>query len=267
VAAVKNINIVMVRMLILKISLITVCFFFFLGCSKSVNPDEVISKDGLVYNKANQQLYSGYVRAFYPEGKLQSVKEYQNGLQQGYYMRFYPNGQMSLKMIYTHGEPLNGYKMYYDNGAIKTIRTDSAEYEFIYRYYKEGPLYMIQHLKNNLLDGTSIQYYKDGSLYVSSNYSNDRKNGHFVTFHSNHQKNAECTFINDTLEGSLKEWSEKGLLLSEEYYNRGKHCGIWKYYYSSGKIRAQITFKPDGTVKGKIEYAEDGSIIDKFSSE
>ncbi len=257
----------MVPMSISKISLFICIIFLLAGCNKSVNPDDIVVNEGIAFYKKNHQRFSGYVRSYYPEGKLMSVKEYKKGEPNGYYLRFYKNGQLSLKMMYSQGEPINGYQLYYDNGNLKSCRTDSAEYQFIRRYYLDGKLSMLQHKKNGLLHGTSIQYYHNGSIHVYSNYQNDKKEGRLIIYHPNHAIKNECTYINDTIHGSLKEWNDKGVLLMEEYYEHGKHTGTWKYYYPSGKINAVITFKPNGTVKEKTEYAEDGKILDKFSSQ
>lgn len=264
--AAKNSNIAMEKTLqwinILIISLFTT------SCFHSYKPDDIeVSNEGITILKKNLTPLNGYIRTYYENGIQQSVKEYHNGLLNGYYLRFYPNGALSLKTIHKNGSPIKGYVQYYENGTIKAKRIDSADYQTIYRYYKDGNIFMKQELRNLLLNGKSIQYFKNGSIFVETNYKNDKKNGRFIMYHKNEKINAKAFFINDSIDGSLKSWDDKGQLLTEEYYKRGKNIGTWKYYYPNGVIRVQIKFNENGTVKEKIEYSEEGHIIDKFSTE
>lgn len=261
----KNTNIAMEKILFkIKFSII---LFFFTACTSSYSPQDIELNDTIVIEKKTKTPINGYIRSYYANGMLKSVKEYKNGIKNGYFLRFYPNGQMSLKMKYIDDKPENGYIQYFENGIIKAKRVDSAEYQNIYRYYKNGKLYMRQTLKKLLLDGWSVQYTKEGGILAKTFYKDDKKNGPFLMLFKNGQKQIEAVFVNDSIDGPLKTWSEKGVLLSEEYYIHGKHTGVWKYYYPSGKLQSQITFKKNGTVKEKIDYTEDGKIIDKFSTE
>lgn len=76
---------------------------------------------------------------------------------------------------------------------------------------------------------------------------------------------AECNFVNDSIDGLFKTWTEEGFY-GEEYFKMGKRTGIWKYYYPSGKLQSIVSFHNNGLVKERIEYDEQGNIIGKFTS-
>lgn len=259
----KNTNIAMVVIYRL-ISLFFVLIVVFSSCSRSYSPEEVTFKNDTLYLFETNTPFSGYIRTYYDNGKQKSVKEYKNGLAHGYYLRFYPSGKLSLKMEYSNGKPLY-FIQYYENSNIKAKQFDSVGLQWIFRYNEKGNLIQKETLKNGLLNGTSYQYYDDGKIYIQTQYVNGKKNGLFKMFFANGKPKAECYFVNDSINGIFKVWTEDGFY-GEEYFENGKRAGVWRYYYPNKKIKAEVYFTDKGTVKERIEYDENGKIIDKFVS-
>jgi antitoxin component YwqK of YwqJK toxin-antitoxin module len=258
----KNISIAMERMLPSIKWLFALLVFY--SCSRSFLPEEVVISNDTVYIKETKKPLTGFVRTYYANQKPKSVKTYKNGIANGYYLRFYPNGKFSLVMNYVDGKP-SGFEQYYENGNIKAKTIDSAEVQFVLRYYENGALQQKERLKNKLLEGPSYTYYSNGNIESIIYYKKGKKHGPFRLYYSTKKLKTECNFVNDSIDGLFKTWTEDGFY-GEEYFKMGKRVGVWKYYYPSGKIQSTVTFHDNGLVKERIEYDERGNIIGKFTS-
>lgn len=235
-----------------------------LSCSRSFSPEEVLVSNDTVYVKETKQPLTGFVRTYYENDKPKSVKTYKNGIAHGYYLRFYPNGRFSLLMNYVDGQP-TGFEQYHENGTIKAKTVDSFDVQFVLRYNENGVLLQKERLKNKLLEGPSYSYYDDGSIESIVYYKNGKKHGLFRLYYRTKKLKAECIFVNDSIDGLFKTWTEDGFY-GEEYFKMGKRVGVWKYYYPSGKLQSTVSFHDNGLVKERIEYDEQGNIIGKFTS-
>jgi antitoxin component YwqK of YwqJK toxin-antitoxin module len=263
VEVVKNINIAMERIFRL-ISIFITIYIISSSCSSSYKPEDVFQNNDTLYLLETKKPFSGYIRTFYENGKLKSVKEYKNGFPDGYYLRFYPNGKMSLKMEYLNGKPLY-FIQYYENSKIKAKQFDSAGYRWIFRYFENGKVLRKESLKNGLLNGIIFQYHENGNVEMKITYKDGKRNGSFKMYFPNGKLKAECNYVNDSIDGVFKIWTEDGYY-GEETFKNGKRYGVWKYYYPSGKIKTEVFISDIGTVKERIEYDENGKIIDKFTS-
>ncbi len=236
----------------------------FLSCSRSFLPEEIIVSNDSVYTKASKKPLTGFLRTYYNDRKLKSVKTYKNGIAHGYYLRFYPNGRLSLKMFYVQGKP-TGFEQYYENGKMKARTIDSADIQYVLRYNENGVLQQKERLKNKLLEGPSYRYYDDGSIESIVYYKEGKKHGPFRLYYKTKKLKAECNFVNDSIDGLFKTWTEDGFY-GEEYFKMGKRIGVWKYYYPGGKLHSIVSFHNNGLVKERIEFDEQGNIIGKYTS-
>ncbi len=246
------------------ISIFFLIGILFYSCSSSYLPEDVLQKNDTFYLINSKAPLTGYIRTYYDNGKLKSVKRYKNGIPDGYYLRFYPNSKMSLKMEYSNGKPLY-FVQYYENAKIKAKQVDSAGYKWIFRYFENGKIMRIECLKNGLLNGIVYQYYENGNVQLKVSYKDGKKHGLFQMFFQNGNIKAECNYLNDSINGIFKTWTEDGFY-AEETFKNGKRFGVWKYYFPSGKIKAEVVISDYGTVKERVEYNEEGKIIDKFVS-
>jgi antitoxin component YwqK of YwqJK toxin-antitoxin module len=260
VEAVKNISIAMAK-IFKKIFFI---ILIIVACDSSYKPSEVFERNDSVFVLKSGKPLTGYVRTFYENNKLKSVKEYKNGVKHGYYLRFYPNGKMSLKMKYFENKPLY-YTQYYENGKIKAQSIDSADYKIVIRYYDNGAVFSKETVKNGLLNGKVYHFHENGKIKAIITYKNGKKNGVLKLFYPDGKLNVICNYVNDSLDGLFKSWSKEGYY-GEEYFKKGKRVGVWKYYYPDGKIKAKVIIDDNGIVKQRIEYDSKGNIVDVFTS-
>ena len=63
-----------------------------------------------------------------------------------------------------------------------------------------------------------------------------------VSFYSNGQKEYAAEYLNGKLDGTSRQWSEDGTLISESEYSNDKLHGIWKKYYANEKMMYEAIF-------------------------
>lgn len=101
------------------------CFLvlFILACTREIPIQEVRVKQGVVYQKGDEDPYSGFIVGKGSEGyrnqKCQFKKQYKDGVLNGRSKFFYPNGKLESIEPYKNGELHGIVTRYYDNGKIR----------------------------------------------------------------------------------------------------------------------------------------------------
>lgn len=123
-------------------------------------------------------------------------------------------------------------------------------------------------------NGVWVLYYNDGMTpKTKGTYVNNRPNGSFIKFFPNGKVREVGTFDKRFYVDSLKRYNEDGILVYEGKHNQtGGESGTIKYYYDNGKPEFvynadngvpkgdAIRYWPNGDIKEKIVYSEDGKI-------
>ncbi len=99
-----------------KILLITLLLI--VGCSKPINDETLIEKDGLKYHPDTKELYSGKVFKNRMGGKAEFEGSYKNGKREGKWTEWYKNGLKEYECTYKDGE-LISEKEWNEDGSIK----------------------------------------------------------------------------------------------------------------------------------------------------
>ncbi len=240
---------------------------------------------------------NGYVKIYFPNGKLSSEGIMVNGKPDGYWKTYYVNsviksegnrknhlldsvwvfysevGDTLEKINYVMGKK-NGYSYKYSSleqkntGKKNIVKSkelyvnDSKEGLSFY-YYPEGSIHEIINYKNNKRNGNGKEYDKQGvpiTLYVFYNdYITDKQN------------------INRTVNGSKvgiwKDFYEDGKLKTEKEYKSDQLSGYNKDYDKVGKLTLNLLYR-DGKlvdrpkqdsldIDEKIDYDSSGKIIKK----
>lgn len=74
--------------------------------------------------------------------------------------------------------------------------------------------------------------------------------------------NVRKTFftLNGKLEGKCIEWHDNGLIRCEEYYKDGLLEGLYKWYYSNGRLGELFNYKQDQLHGSTKRWNEDGTL-------
>ena len=74
------------------------------GCSKLINDETLIDKDGLKYHPDTNELYSGKVFKNRMGGKKEFEGSYKDGKKNGLWTDYHENGQKSSEITYKNGK-------------------------------------------------------------------------------------------------------------------------------------------------------------------
>ena len=97
--------------------LLLIALLLIVGCSKPINDETLIEKDGLKYHPETKELFSGEVFSLYVGGKKEFEGSYKDGIMLSKMeWDWYENEQKKRKKTYKNGK-LNGlYTEWYENG-------------------------------------------------------------------------------------------------------------------------------------------------------
>lgn len=195
------------------------------------------------------------------EGVLVAIEEYRynnlvsrkavnrydkNNQKTGNWVEVFDNGKVKSEINYVSGLPNGSYKEFsptgkllkvekFENGVVvasaekpKYDTLESANLRVDKDYYSNGNLKTLKIYKDSIPFGTHIYYNEDGSISNAISYDEfGIKNGEGLV---------------DTL---------------------SKKQGIWKHFYTDGKLSSKGEYKDDKKIKEWVWYFESGEILQK----
>ena len=224
-----------------RLLLIVLPLLLIVGCSKPLDDDTLLDRNGIKYEQNKQEPYNGRVFSLHPSGKKKLDGNYKNGKKIGVWTIFYDNDKNNKfkENIYENGK-LSGLVEWYDNGHKK--------YEgSIDKYGKKL--------------GHWIKWYENGEKFSQANYINERLDSTYIEWYENGQKRLETNYLNGMLDGPYSEWYINGQKKTEKVYkNNGvSGGGDWIEWYDNGQKSLEIE-------KGYLNYEEGGSYIEWHKS-
>lgn len=103
------------------IALLTILMIF--GCRAEIPRSEIVVRRGVVYQKGDENPFSGYVVGRAREGYRPQIyrykKQYKDGILNGMSQFWYPNGKLESVEPYANGKINGDVIRYYRNGQMK----------------------------------------------------------------------------------------------------------------------------------------------------
>jgi antitoxin component YwqK of YwqJK toxin-antitoxin module len=122
---------------------------------------------------------------------------------------------------------------------------------------KEAGLYYYQ---GKPFTGISFTMWDEKNVKTEQTFKDGNLNGISQLFFEDGSIKEEINFKNGYMHGKHKKFFEKtGQLKQEMLYEEGKRIGIWKDYYSGGKVASEIEYKDELPSSTKTYY-ENGKI-------
>ncbi len=198
---------------------------------------------------------NGEQSAYYPDGSVAELETRKNGSLEGPSKSWFPNGKLKSEATYQAGEPEGKMTFYFLSGK-KEIEGNmvNGDRDGTWYYFNEDGSVQLQVLyaKGELLkerkeNGVFKEYYDDEQLKSEVIYKKGKREGAFAEYYDNGRwelkqmasdpvmgtpsdmervllgqtKKKEGTYLNDLLEGVVKEYDEKGKLLKTTKYTAG----------------------------------------------
>ena len=205
---------------------------------------------------------------------------------------YYDNGKIKFRGGYKEGLPVGMHKEYTRDGTVTQAKeydetgtlsaegtvdeNDKKQGTWTY-YYETGETKAKGEYKDNLKTGEWIFYYEDGKIEQRGKYVKNKASGLWTWYYRNGNKWREENLVKGVEEGSLTEYNKDGIEILKGEYVDGEREGLWKYYngdateegnyqgglqngiwkgwFSNGKLSYEMNFVqgvPDG--KFKIYY-------------
>ncbi|MFN5182711.1 MAG: toxin-antitoxin system YwqK family antitoxin [Bacteroidota bacterium] len=289
----------------------TIIFFIFIEFILSQGDTNKVKNDG--YNiffydngiKSSEGLMrsgkpDGYWKNYYQNGNLKNEGNRKNYLLDSVWKFYTDAGKLNRIINYGSGKK-NGYTITYDtSGKILSKENYNNDYKTgnSYNFYLSGKTHFIIPYKNGKIDGEvlelsedsiliGITVYKSGFIEKTENINRKDKNGvkqgKWKEFDLNGNLKKEMNYRDGSLDGYIKEYDNKGNLITVEKYFSGKKIDnpkelkdikFYKEYYSGRQIKFEggyLDNYPHGfhyyyNINGKIDsaiYYEEGFALEK----
>jgi len=109
------------------------------------------------------------------------------------------------------------------------------EGKWVYYHQKSDSIMMIEHYKNDSLNGLQKTYFPNGELAEKTYYVDGEKHGESFIYAENGKVNKELKYKDGELHGSATYYTPEGIKTIEGQYIEGRKIGNWKYF-SEGKL-------------------------------
>ena len=198
--------------------------------------------------------YGIYIQSFYQN----------NGKYEGEYTEQWAEGDKAMK---TKGQYENGKKtglwIYYNQSGQKekeeTFAGDKLEGKQTF-YDRSNKVSKYYNYKNDVKDG-EYAIYSNAVLSEKGTYVNDRVEGLRTYYYPNGKPKSETILPhNPNGERVEKEYSEKGILITEFRYESGRQVSE-KHYFDNGKLKQVQQLDENGRLRVVEEYDENGKKI------
>lgn len=235
-----------------------------------------IFKKGGVYDPNN-----GFKKEYDEDGNLQYEFFLKNGKIEGKAKSYFVNGKISTEYNFKNSlkEGINFDFYYFEDSddVIKVVsnfkngKKNGREISY-FENANEKYIIGINNYKNDILEGKSFQ--AKGKNIKEKYYSNGALNGNYKeyvdlktfllggiakidTLALPKTLILEQNYVNDKLNGAVKEYDLTGSLTTEGFYSDSLKTGTWKFYYDVVMDEKDIKLEHSGKLYRVSEYAND----------
>lgn len=220
----------------------------------------------VVNRRDSQGRKKGLWKTFYEDRSVETEGRYNRDLQDGYWKSYSKKGVLLETLKYDNGElvtdaeeiaDLDVSELYYpdDDGGLRfrgTYRDGKAHGTHLW-FSKSGDIDSAKVFRNGFLIGQGRltadglkdgpweeYYYPNGELKAEGSYALGFRTGEWIYY-----------FVSGKIE-------QRGI-----YNNKGRPNGLWKWYYETGELLREETFRGGKENGWLIEYSDTGSVITK----
>jgi len=210
-------------------------------------------------------LVSEYADLHYSNGQLIEKISYKEGLKDGKFTGYYPSGKVEYVKRYEEDKPMGKWKFIREDGTTKKIEvyeTGKKNDEWI-TYEKNGDVYYQFWDMDSLVSEYADLHYPNGQLIEKISYKNGQKNGKFTGYYESGQKKHIRTYKDDKLEGKFADYTESGQILRKQNYANDLLDGSSKEWYLNGEVKVKTSYKAGKLDGGFMSYDSLGRKVTK----
>ena len=205
-----------------------------------------IEQNGDVYYQFwdMDSLISEYADLHYSNGQLIEKISYKEGLKDGKFTGYYPSGKVEYVKRYEEDKPMGEWKFVKEDGTTKKIERyemGKKNEEWI-TYEDNGDVYYQYWVQDSLISEYADLHYPNGQLIEKISYKEGRKNGKFTGYYESGQTKYIRTYKDDKLEGKYADYTESGQILLKQSYANDLLDGPSKEWYINGKVKVKSSY-------------------------
>jgi antitoxin component YwqK of YwqJK toxin-antitoxin module len=179
---------------------------------------------------------------YWDDGTLKNKTTFKAGGMHGDWVSYYPSGKLKLTGKYKNNFKTGKWSNYFENGKPKD--------EVTYKVFKEKSAIDYGIMKKRVRlesreNGPAVYYSnKDFKKTEEGNFKNGKKNGLWTAYYPGGRIAAVTSnYKEGELDGVMKNFDRRGILLQEMEYKDGLKHGKFIIYDKKGKVLVQKTFE------------------------
>ena len=201
-------------------------------------------------------LISEYADLHYSNGQLIEKISYKDGLKDGKFTGYYPSGKVEYVKRYEEDKPMGEWKFVKEDGTTKKIEQyemGKKNEEWI-TYEENGDVYYQYWVQDSLISEYADLHYPNGQLIEKISYKEGKKNGKFTGYYESGQTKYIRTYKDDKLEGKYADYTESGQILLKQSYVNDLLDGASKEWYLNGKVKVKTSYTAGKLNGGFMSY-------------
>lgn len=195
---------------------------------------------------------------YYPDGQIQKIIPYQQGVIDGYFEEFDQNGDVIKKFTYLKGqrdglslsywnkEQLQYSETYQENLLIEAVYFDESGEKIAEIHNGSGQkaeyttgVHRLVTFYEGIAEGEVKEFNSDKSLHAIYSIKNQKKQGEEKIYYNNllpSQVKLCLYWDDDMIQGIVKTWYPSGKLESQREFNQNKKHGTSVAWYENGDV-------------------------------
>jgi antitoxin component YwqK of YwqJK toxin-antitoxin module len=226
-------------------------------------------KQGLLrvcYHNSKGEM-DGEQKMFYPDGKIQSIMTYKDGILHGKKALYNQEAEIIEEGYYDQGK-LHGILRQVDQNGREVVCTyvknkKEGPYEVYYPLHpKHGKVKALEAVYvNGQIEGEVLEYSEAGHKIAQSQFVNGKKEGEATLFTEKGQVLAKMYFTNDKQNGETTQYYPDGKIHKVTHFVNQEINGEEKTFYRNGKLSSLVSYKYGKQDGPSQSWNEDGVLV------
>jgi antitoxin component YwqK of YwqJK toxin-antitoxin module len=168
------------------------------GCTKSIDEDQLLKRNGIAYEINSDKPFTGKVTSSSNILGMKSETYYRDGFEHGTQTAWHKNGNKGIEMEMFNGKPHGRFIAWFENGqkrlqmAFKNGKKHNTEIE----WDKDGQKKLQKEYRRGKLHGTYLKWYKNGTKQLEVDYELGVMHGNWIAWYENSQKKEHRGYVN-----------------------------------------------------------------------
>jgi antitoxin component YwqK of YwqJK toxin-antitoxin module len=212
----------------------------------------------------DQGILHGEMRLFHQSGALKTVCSFSQGKKEGQFISYYEDGKKMEEATYENDKIIGDHISYHPNEmrAFLTPYVDGLMHGTALEWYSTGALKSTKQLQKGVLhsDGKNsavVAYSEDHAIQEVQDYDQGAPIGTHVKYHLNGKEKYRMPYKNGKKEGKEKFFSTEGKLIGEGEYRHGIKVGTHWRNHENGVKAYEAAYNDKGDMLSHADEFDD----------